>query len=321
MRAVKVTMKIAVIDLGTNTFHLLLATVKEGSFSVIYREKTAVKIGEKGINNGMITPEASKRALTAMHRFKAVIDTENIQEIYATATSAIRNANNGRDLIAQIKRETGIKVRIISGLQEASFIYYGVSHAMSLGQHQSLIMDIGGGSIEFIIANNEGISWMKSFEIGGQRMMDHFQKHDPILPNEIEDVEKYLDDNLQSLLEAVEQYKPSVLVGSSGSFDTLSDMYRVARGIEKKPTDTEYPLTQESFYESLELLTSKNREQRLAIPGMIELRVDMIVVATILIKFVLQKTKIKDIRVSAYALKEGVLLDTIHRLPAHSKRN
>ena len=314
-------MKIAVIDLGTNTFHLLLASVKEGSFSVIYREKTAVKIGENGINDGKITPEATKRALAAIHRFKAAIDAEQIQHVYATATSAIRNAQNGRELVALIKEETGIKVRIISGLQEASFIYYGVTHAMALGHHQSLIMDIGGGSIEFIIANDEEISWMKSFEIGGQRMMDKFQKNDPILPSEIKQIEEYLTENLKPLFDAVKKYKPAVLIGSSGSFDTLSDMYRVGKGIEKKPTETEYPLTLRAFEEALQLLTTKNREERLSIPGMIELRVDMIVVASILINFVLQQTGIKEIRVSAYALKEGVLLDTIHRLPAHTKRS
>ncbi len=307
-------MRIAVIDMGTNTFHLLVADVRDGQFETVYREKSAVKIGAKGINEGVIIPEALERALTAVRRFKQITDLEKVDQIFATATSAIRNASNGQELVDKIKRETGIKVRIISGEEEAQLIYYGVSHALKLGDETSLIMDIGGGSIEFIIGTASGIKWKHSFEIGGQRMIDQFHKHDPIQLSEIEDVEAYLGAHLNLLFEKVTAYQPTTLIGSSGTFDTLSDIHRIVLGLEKSPDATEFPLTVEGFQEILRDILAKTREERLAIPGMIELRVDMIVVACILIDFVLLKSNIKNIRVSAYALKEGVLLNTIHKL-------
>ncbi|MEQ8715068.1 MAG: Ppx/GppA phosphatase family protein [Cyclobacteriaceae bacterium] len=307
-------MRIAVIDMGTNTFHLLVADVRDGQFETVYREKSAVKIGAKGINEGLIIPEALERALTAVRRFKQITDLEKVDQIFATATSAIRNASNGQELVDKIKEETGIKVRIISGEEEAQLIYYGVSHALKLGDETSLIMDIGGGSIEFIIGTASEIKWKHSFEIGGQRMIDQFHKHDPIQLSEIEDVEAYLGAHLNLLFEKVTAYQPTTLIGSSGTFDTLSDIHRIVLGLEKSPDATEFPLTVKGFQEILRDILAKTREERLAIPGMIELRVDMIVVACILIDFVLQKSNIKNIRVSAYALKEGVLLNTIHKL-------
>lgn len=307
-------MRIAVIDMGTNTFHLLVADVKEGRFETVHREKSAVKIGAKGINEGLIVSEAQERALAAVRRFKQITDLEKVDQIFATATSAIRNASNGQELVDKIKEEAGIKVSIISGEEEAQLIYYGVSHALKLGDETSLIMDIGGGSIEFIIGTASEIKWKHSFEIGGQRMIERFHKHDPIELTEIKEVEAYLDDHLNLLFEKVTKYRPTTLIGSSGTFDTLSDIHRILLGLEKPPNATEFPLTVSGFQDILRDILAKTRDERLAIPGMIELRVDMIVVACILIDFVLQKSDIKNIRVSAYALKEGVLLNTIHKL-------
>ncbi|MEM8893785.1 MAG: exopolyphosphatase [Bacteroidota bacterium] len=307
-------MRIAVIDMGTNTFHLLVAKVDNGQFETIYREKSAVKIGAKGINDGLITEAAQTRALKTLRRFKQITEVENVDQVFATATSAIRNANNGADLVAKIKEETGISTRIISGEEEAKLIYYGVEHALDLGDETSLIMDIGGGSIEFIIGNENEIKWKHSFEIGGQRMIERFHKHDPIRTEEKEAVEAYLDEHLTLLFEKVTQYQPTALIGSSGTFDTLSDIYRVKEGLEKSPEATEFPLTLSGFNEIFADILVKTREERLAMPGMIELRVEMIVVASILIDFILTRSQIKKIRVSAYALKEGVLLNTIHQL-------
>lgn len=311
-------MKIAVIDMGTNTFHLLIVKVEMNDFHVLHREKTAVKIGENGINEGRINPDAIKRALTAIHRFKEVINLEKVDQVFATATSAIRNATNGQLLVERIRKETGIAARVISGLQEAEYIYYGVKRALKIGDAPSLIMDIGGGSIEFIIGTSNEILWKQSFEIGGLRMVEKFHRHDPILPEEVVKVQEYLDENLRELFLASQQYKPQTLIGSSGTFDTLSDIYRLKSNLERSLDETELPLTLEAFVSIYKELLLKTKEERSNIPGMIPLRVDMIVVASVLIDFVIDKLAIQDIRVSAYALKEGVLLNTLHSLKKES---
>ncbi len=305
--------KIAVIDLGTNTFHLLLALIEKDTFRALYKEKIAVKIGQGGINEGYITEEAKGRAFIAMEKFRGLIDKEGIRKVYATATSAIRNAKNGVEFTEEILARTGISIRIIDGEQEANYIHYGVSKAVKFGKEASLIMDIGGGSIEFIICNNDEVFWKGSFEIGAQRMLDKFHYHDPINKEEIENLEKYLEANLIRLDKAIRKYKPLSLIGSSGTFDTLSDIYTFENNLERDPILTELPLPLEKYFEIHEEIIHKDKSQRLAIPGMIELRVDMIVVASCLINFILRKYKILNLRVSTYALKEGLLFQIIEK--------
>ena len=307
-------MKVAVIDMGTNTFHLIIVEVEKDDFKIIYREKTAVKIGEKGINHGMITDDAIDRALKTLTKFKEVIEEEQVEQVFATATSAIRNAQNGKGLVALIKEETGIQTRIISGIQEAEYIYYGVNKALKIGDQPSLIMDIGGGSIEFVIGTTREILWRQSFEIGGQRMVEKFHKHDPMVQEDKVALIEYLESNLQELFDACSQFSPKTLIGSSGTFDTLSDIYSLKANVEREKDATEYPLTIDAFMEIYHEMIIKGREERLAIPGMIPLRVDMIVVACELVNYIIHKLELTNIRVSAYALKEGVLLNTLYTL-------
>lgn len=307
-------MKIAIIDMGTNTFHLLIVEVVDGDFHVLYREKSPVKIGEKGINRGFITDDAIGRAIDAVKAFRAKIDYFSISNIHATATSAIRNARNGQELVGLIEKETGINTRIITGIEEAEYIYFGVTKALKIAPEKSLIMDIGGGSIEFIICDETNVYWKKSFEIGGQRMVEKFHKNDPISKKEIDQLERFLFDSLGELFEECAKHQPQVLIGSSGTFDTLSEIYQQKEGLNKEPGATELPLSLEAFEMIFQDLLAKNREERLNIPGMIPMRVDMIVVAVVLVKFIIDSLDIKKIRVSAYALKEGVLLKTIHSL-------
>ncbi len=312
-------MNLAIIDMGTNTFHLLLVKVENETFEIFHKEKVAVKIGANGINQGIINEAAIERCISALKSFKKQIDTANIHEVYAIATSAVRNAKNQQFLIQRIKEEVGIEPRVISGMEEAAYIHYGVCQALNIGADVCLIMDIGGGSIEFIITKGNQPLWMKSFEIGGQRMMEKFHGNDPITSTEISAIENYLEINLHPLFEACEMYGPKTLIGSSGTFDTLSEIYQKKMNKYAQEHATELPISQNGMIQIFHELIAKNKRERLLIPGMIELRVDMIVVASILIQFILKKTGLETTRISSYALKEGVLLQTITSLKIQTK--
>ena len=299
--------KAAVIDMGTNTFHLLLVELHGKEFNTLYKEKVAVKLGQGGITQNQITEDAEKRALHTLGHFKSLIDGENIDQIFAFATSAVRNATNGPEFVKKVKEEHGIEIHVISGEEEAQLIYEGIHFSGSLDEHTYLMMDIGGGSVEFIIGNAEQAFWKQSFEIGGQRLLDAFHYHDPILPEEVEKLEQYCGEKLQPLLDAIATYKPTGFVGASGTFDTLIDMY-YATMLQCKLTGQhvfELPVT--DFYQLFKLLVTKNRAERLQIPGMIAMRVDMIVVASCLIDFILQHLAVKSLRCSHYSLKEGAV--------------
>lgn len=299
--------KIAIIDMGTNTFHLLIAEKSASGYRVIHQEHEAVKIGRGGINEGFIPDDACLRTLHTMTRFNNTIRDQSVLDVYAFGTSAMRNAKNGLALASQIQSATGIAVRILSGDEEADMIFEGVKTALNLSDDKTLVLDIGAGSVEFIIGDSHQVFWKQSFEIGGQRLLEKFHKSDPITSQEIIALDSFLEDSLRPLSEALMKFNPTVLAGSSGTFDTLSDIFSIRYHLPRRPEEAETPLTREGFYQIYGELIVKNRKERLDIPGMIEMRVDMIVVSCCLIRFILEKHTFDRIRVSSYSLKEGVL--------------
>jgi exopolyphosphatase/guanosine-5'-triphosphate,3'-diphosphate pyrophosphatase len=301
------TRKAAVIDMGTNTFHLLLVEINGVSFKTIFKEKIPVKIGQGGINQDFLAPEALKRAMHTLRHFKNLIDGEGINNTFAFATSAVRNAKNGEEFVQTVKSEIGIEINVISGEQEAQLIYEGIKLSGSLNGQVELMMDIGGGSVEFIIGTSQEVFYKESFEIGGQRLMELFHHHDPILPKEISAINTYLTEKLHPLLEAIQTFKPTGLVGASGTFDTLTDMYFESMLQCKLTGQHVFELPIDDFNRIYLDLLSKNHEERMAIPGMIPMRADMIVVAATLIDFILQLIPIRSITCSHYALKEGAI--------------
>jgi exopolyphosphatase/guanosine-5'-triphosphate,3'-diphosphate pyrophosphatase len=301
------TRKAAVIDMGTNTFHLLLVEINGVSFKTIYKEKIPVKIGQGGINQDFLAPEALKRAMQTLRHFKNLIEGEGINNTFAFATSAVRNAKNGGEFVQTVKSEIGIEINVISGEQEAQLIYEGIKLSGSLNGHVELMMDIGGGSVEFIIGTSQEVFYKESFEIGGQRLMELFHHHDPILPEEVSAITIYLTEKLHPLLEAIQTFQPTGLVGASGTFDTLTDMYFESMLQCKLTGQHVFELPIDDFNRIYLDLLSKNHEERMAIPGMIPMRADMIVVAATLIDFILKLIPIRSITCSHYALKEGAI--------------
>lgn len=298
---------IAIIDLGTNTFHLMIAKKTGDSYKIIHRERAAVKLGMGGINEGIILPDALTRALKTLTRFKSILDEHSIKNIFAFGTSALRNATNSKEITASIQNHAGIIIDVISGDQEASYIYEGVKLALGFDSEPNLIIDIGAGSVELIIGNKERIWWKQSLEIGAQRLIEKFKLSDPMTQENIHALNDYFRQSLTELLENLKKYNPKTLAGSSGTFDTLSDIYCAQHGINKGEFDAETPFARESFELIFKELLDKNREERMRIPGMIDLRVDMIVVGCCLVNFILTRQNFTDIRVSSYSLKEGAL--------------
>ncbi len=301
--------KIAVIDMGTNTFHLLIALVLEGTYEVVVDHKQAVGLGRGGINNKRIMPDAIARALSALRGFKETCTNEQVDRVLLTGTSAVRSSDNREEFLSAIKNETGWDTLIISGEEEAAWIYEGVKQTGIIPiNHSSLLVDIGGGSVEFVLCDAHSLLWKQSFEIGGQRLMDKFDHSDPITETEIKEIAYYLKNTLKPLWDGLSSRGGvKTLVGSSGSFDTLCDIYCQQQGIVLNEKVKGYSLPLKSFQSIAKELLIKNRAERLATPGMIELRVDMIVVSLVLIETLIEQLAIEEIEVSFYALKEGLM--------------
>ncbi|MEP2026331.1 MAG: exopolyphosphatase [Reichenbachiella sp.] len=296
-------MRVGIIDIGTNTFHLLIAD-RARNMKILHKEKVAVRLGKGGISNNIIQSDAMNRAFDTLADFTQKMKNEVVDEIIVTATSAVRNASNQKEFIALVKEKVGLDIRVLSGEEEASLIHQGVSEYIDFGEETGLIMDIGGGSIEFILANKHEVKWLKSYELGGQRLIDQFHQTDPISADEKSNLESFLIENLKEVFDKCKEYQAAYLIGSSGSFDTLWDIH--ARIPEALPMQQPI-LYKEYFKEIYEELMIQNREQRLAIPGMIPMRVDMIVSASVAIKVIMDQCHFDQIKVSPYALKEGLM--------------
>lgn len=300
-------MRIAVIDLGTNTFHLLIAEIKQNNFDVIYKTNVPVKLGEGKINENVIIPVAFERGLACLKNFADTMTAYQVDQVRATATSAVRSAQNGQDFVEAVREKTGIAIEIISGDDEAELIYQGVKLSGAI-QNLSLIMDIGGGSVEFILCDNEKLIWKKSYNIGAARLAQQFFNSDPISDDDRNAILYHIQSELADLFEICESYQPQTLIGSAGAFETFAELIinKKNQQIDINKSET-YVFNFDEYIEVAIKLLNLNHQERAAMPGMIPLRVDMIVMAALITNYVLGRTKINQLTLSTYDLKMGSL--------------
>jgi len=302
--------RIAIIDLGTNTFHLLIAEVSEKTPILIHHSTIAASLGEGGMKEGKICASAFERGLNALKQFQKDIEWHRVEKIKAMATSALRSASNGAEFINQAFAETGIQIELIDGNREAEFIYSGVRTAIKLGSENSLIMDIGGGSVEFIICNQEQIFWKKSFDIGAARLMNQFHHSDPISKSDMDKLNTYLNSVLAELKSQIKIFKPQRLIGSAGAFETYASLINK----EFKPDfrNPEHHISLNDFESIAQYIIESTEEEREKNPAIPKIRVNMIVVACLLTRQVLLLHPFQELKLSTYSMKEGILFEMIN---------
>jgi len=303
---------VAVMDLGTNTFHLLVTEADADDPKELLHLYEPVKLGQGGINKGVIQPDAFERGITTMEKFGREMERLQVGDVRAIATSALRSTSNGKDFIEQVKQKTNIAIEVIDGDREAGYIYRGVKASGCLSGNHNLIIDIGGGSVEFIICDENEIQWKQSFEIGAARLMDKFHNEDPIAAESVSDLQEYLDQILAPLFAAAKENPVTKMIGSSGAFETFAEVIELEKGHEfdlKAIKCMDFHLN--DFLELTARLIASTHEERKATKGIIPLRVDMIVVASLITRYVMDRLNITDVAMSMYSLKEGVLAELL----------
>ena len=293
--------RVAVIDLGTNTFNLLIADVFAATFDVIHSEKEGVALGMGGINQGIIASDAFQRGLLAIKRFAQKCASFQVEEIRAFGTSALRGAKNSDDFLRQIKNQTQIDIQIISGEDEATLIYRGVKWSYDFNERAS-IMDIGGGSTEFIIANIDGIEDKVSLDIGVSRIFQDLTLHDPLTTDDILKVENWLQARSKDFFK---NKQCDILIGASGSFETFHEMIHDAPfpiGIASQE------IQMEDLNRILDWILESNQQERDEHPFIIPIRRKMAPIAAIKTRWVMKNLEVKRVFVSPCSLKEGGLL-------------
>jgi exopolyphosphatase/guanosine-5'-triphosphate,3'-diphosphate pyrophosphatase len=291
-------MKKAVIDLGTNTFNLLVGSVFGDKLEIIYCEKEAVLLGMNGINNGSIAEDAWMRAMQTLFRFKKRCEKQNVDEIIGFGTSALRGAKNGELFVKEVYENIGIRIHIISGSQEAQLIYRGVRWLFDFKQ-AATIMDIGGGSTEFIAANAGGIVEAQSFDIGVSRLYENLNKRNNLTANDFKFINEYLEARTGRFFE---EDRSTLLIGASGSFETFYEMI-----FQKKFTAEEKMITLPllPLLDQLNWVIDSRYEDRINHKWIVPMRKKMIPIAAFKIKWIIQKLNVDRVLLSPYSLKEG----------------
>lgn len=295
-------MTAAAIDLGTNTFHLIIAKLSFSGFTILHKRNEPVKLGEGRLNENIIIPEAFERGIKTLQSFRKDMEVYGVDIVKATATSAVRSARNGADFVAEAKAQSGIQIEVISGDKEAEYIFEGVKGS-GVMSGQSLIVDIGGGSTEFILCDEDELLWKQSFDIGAARLMQAYFHSDPINEREVESVISHLDEILPPLFEACRRYKPTHLIGSAGAFESFAALIE-----ESDPKATRSgPIDMVKYQQLSRNLIASTHQERTDMPALIPLRVDMIVMAAILTSYILERLPVTEMSLSTFDLKMGVL--------------
>lgn len=302
--------RFAVIDIGTNTFHLLIAEPSENGQSLreVYRSRHFIKLAEKGIET--LSTEALDRGMNALLFFRQQIEQYGVSEsqVVALGTAALRTATNGPGFRTEVFERTRINIQIITGDREAQLIAQGALMAIPVPLEKVLIMDIGGGSVEFIIADEKRVYWAQSFPVGVAVLYYKFQHHEPITQAEVDAVRSFLSLQLQPLLAALQTFPTSHLIGAAGTFDVVADHL----AINKRPEATHADIDLKQFDAFFKKILATTKQERYDMPEIPNDRADMIVVALILIDLILQMVDIRQLTVSYYAMKEGMMAELIN---------
>jgi exopolyphosphatase/guanosine-5'-triphosphate,3'-diphosphate pyrophosphatase len=298
---------VAAIDLGTNTFHLLIVRPQPGGgWEELYRKRYFVKLADAGMETIGEAPLA--RAKDALLSFSSQLDAYQVSSYRAIGTAALRTATNGPELVNWALEETGIKIVTISGDEEARLITVGVQAAILSASppERQLIMDIGGGSVEFIIASGRKVEYAQSFPVGVAVLRKQFHRNEPINASEKMALNDYLEKAFAPLRSILKKLPSSHLVGSAGTFDVIAKLMGTSN-----PTPQSRLIDLQLFAAYEDRVINADLDQRMNMSDLPEDRADMMVVALLLIKNTLAMARIEQCTVSYYSMKEGILIELI----------
>ncbi|MEP7234826.1 MAG: Ppx/GppA phosphatase family protein [Ignavibacteriota bacterium] len=315
------TMRLAAIDLGTNSFHLVVAeTQPNGAFRVVASEKEMVRLGQSGADMKLLSEDAMERGIACLRRFKAIISARRVKFVRAIATSAIREAENRDEFIRRARAEVGISIDIVSGVEEGRLVYLGVLQALPYFSKRALVIDIGGGSTEYVIGERGSVKYITSLKLGAIRLTKKYGLAGRPTARAIENARKHIIGELTPTAKEIRKRKYAVAAGSSG---TVSAVAAIVAAMKSGVTGSQslstrlnnYTITIAEVRSVLQkLLSAGSLLDHKRIPGLDERRSDIIVAGTLILEESMRLLGIKEITVSSYALREGIIYDYIRQL-------
>lgn len=306
-------MRVGAIDIGTNSVHLFVADISpDGDVTFVEKQRHQVELGEGGLRGGL-TDAAVERGIRALRSFRTACDSLEVEAIHCAATSAVREAENGVEFCRRVKAETNIHVRIISGLDEARLIYLGARPHLDFSRGRLLLVDLGGGSTEFILCDAETAYVRASLPLGHLRAAALHPSSNTLSPERIAEVRAWARAEIELLAPRVHPQDVARMVGTSGTFRTLARMATLERGDVPTEHDDGLVLHRAELEGLIERLPKLNPSKLCALPGMDAKRKHSLPAGAVVIAEILRFAQVDQLVTSAYALRDGLIVDWIQR--------
>lgn len=304
----------AALDLGTNSFHLIIVKVNEDyTLNVIDKEREVIRLGsEHGAGMNFISDNEIEKAINVLNNFKKLAGNYKAK-MRAVATSAVREAENKNDFIEKVLIETGINIEIIDGYEEAKLIYFGAEKALSLKNKKVLCIDIGGGSTEFILSDKGNIIFAESIKIGAVRLTKKFFPDFVINNERIKECNNFIEKETLSNKNINLNENFDLAVGSSGTIEAAAIMINFRKQNKFPDQINGFVFDYNDLKELIEnILNKKTANERLQVKGMETKRADIIPAGLLILNKIFELFNLKNIKVSDYALREGIIFDMIN---------
>ena len=303
---------LAAVDIGTNSFHLIVARVFANQrFKVIASEKEMIRLGSGSGDMKLLTEQSIDRGVACLLRFRQVAEISGA-ELTAVATSAVREAENRDVFLERCRVEAGVEVEVISGIEEARLIHLGVLQAVPVYDRQLALIDIGGGSTEFLVGKAQDVLWSRSLKVGAIRISERFFPDGRTSPESAAACVEYLESFLAPSLSEAYSYGFDVLVGSSGTIENLVGMAALARE-GRLPRSINNLAIDKSELDTIvgRLVAAQTTEERAALAGVEARRADVLPAGALILQAAMRQLGANRLVASTYALREGVVLDRI----------
>jgi len=305
--------RIAAIDIGTNSIRCIIAEASDdGKFKIVDDEKATVRLGERLAMTGKISAEASKRAIEAIRRFRKLLTGLNVEAVEAVATSAVRTATNGRDLVALLSGELGHDIRVISGEEEAELTATSALSNFDMYGKRSVMVDIGGGSVEIVTAFGNHVEEFYSLDLGAVVMTDRFLQSDPIEESGLRKLERHIRGSLKRAFTG-KRFSVDTLIGSGGTLTALGCMAMQMRK-DNYVSIHGYEVFRSEVVHLLAMLTQKDLKGRRSVPGLNQDRADIIVAGMVMIDELMSFLDANRLIVNERGIREGLLIKAMKRL-------
>jgi exopolyphosphatase/guanosine-5'-triphosphate,3'-diphosphate pyrophosphatase len=308
-------MHIAAIDIGTNSLHIIVCRVRPDlSFEVIDREKDMVRLGAGGLDGRRLTESSVTAAVLTLSKFMRLAASHGVDEVIATATSAVREAENGAEFVETVARDLGLHVRVISGLEEARLIHMAAAYAVDIGKRSAIVIDIGGGSTEITVGTAERMALGRSFKLGVIRLTERFGRTDPLSSRDERRLVRHIRQETGPYLAQLARRHVPRVIGTSG---TMLAIGALADGRRAGDDIRNVRVSAKAIHRLRKRLTSQSLEQRLRIPNLDPRRADLVPTGVVLVDTLLQDLEADTLTLCDFALREGLVLDYIARNAAH----